>query len=532
MPQDFPKSLKGNGSPAKFDWTKVSVFALTVERTNIVEGVANPVSGRFLIDNLSLVDQDGLYPDLTQVSDAQGGLDPAYKNGFLDWVRATSLLYFQDWASTDGRTGGIAQDRSTFADLMSVGAVGFQLNAYVIAAERGYMMRAAAATAALKILRVLDANQGPDAVGKTGYQGFFYHFLAIDGRRKQNFDRQETTDVNESWNTVELSTIDTALAIAGVVVAGRYFDGPSNEEKNIRTLANRLYARVNWPLMLDQGTKQFYLGWKPNEKRDDDSGLFGRFKLNDAAGLGQYSSKDVGGVETPATLDFYTDEALLAALLAMGSPNPNYRLNREVWDAIIRDTGGGPFVRTYPGSLFTYFFASVWMDTQALGTDNHQFHILDLFQNTIDTIDATRDYTMLNPLKRGTWLNGKGANRWSLSACEGPFDRYFAYGSPTVALAENGGLVSGGAEIVREAESGSGGGEIKSRSAASGGRTVWLHAGQTRMLSFTSTCPSYAATVRYSNDNSRFGVQNRRKTGFNRLFIKDNGLKNGKMSGA
>ena len=31
---------------------------------------------------------------------------------------------------------------------------------------------------------------------------------------------------------------------------------------------------------------------------------------------------------------------------------------------------------------------------------------------------------------------------------------------------------------------------------------------------------------------SRFGVQNRRKTGFNRLFIKDNGLKNGKMSGA
>ncbi|MBV5308522.1 glucoamylase family protein [Chromatium okenii] len=501
---DFNNSIKGCGNVDAFDWTRISTFTIIIEQQNIEAKINNPDSGQFLIDNLMLVDEDGEYPDLSTIEDTTShGISLGYEDAFLDWVRLTSLMYFKDWASTDPRTGGMAQDRSNFADLMSVGAVGFQLGAYVIAAERGYMTRTAAATAVLKILRVLDANQGLNAVGKSGYQGFFYHFLGIDGRRKQNFDRPETTDVDESLNTVELSTIDTTLAIAGVVTAGSYFNGLSSNEKNIRTLANRLYARVNWPFMLDRGTKQFYLGWKPNETRYDDR-EFGRFKLNDTAGQGQYSSKEVNGVETPATLDFYTDEAMLTALLAMGSPNSKYRQTRGVWDAIVREANGDSLVLSYPGSLFTYFFSSVFLDTQALGTDNNPSYMIDFFQNTSNVITKTREYTMLNPLKRGTWLNNKGSTRWFLSATDGPYDRYFAYGAPTAALAENGGVISWGAEIMKEAESGIGGGEIKMRSAASGQKTVWLKANQTRTLSFTSTCSSYIATVQYSNDNNGF----------------------------
>ena len=502
MPQAFSKSLKGGGNPAGFDWTKVSIFGLTVERSNVAAGVVNPVAGRLLIDNLALVDENGQYPDLTRITDPAGGLDPAYRDAFLDWVRATSILYFRDWASTDPRTGGIVQDRSTFADLMSVGAIGFQLNAQVIAAERGYITRATAAQAVRNILQVLDLNQGPARVGMTGYKGFFYHFLGINGRRKQNFDRPETTNLNESKNTVELSTIDTALAIAGVVVAGRYFNGPSADETAIRSLAAGLYARVDWHFMLDPATNQFYLGWKPNEVRDDDSGLFGRFKLNDAAGLGQYSSKDDSGVEKPATLDFYTDEALLIALLAIGSPDPAHRCGSGVWDDIKRERGGGSFVMTYPGSLFTYQFGSVWIDTQALGVDNHAADPIDFFQNTITAIDATRNYTLDNPNHRITWLHGKGGARWSLSATEGPFDRYFAYGALYAALALNGGVVAPPA-LVEEAEHGTGDGVIQPRGAASGLRTVWLHSGESRSLTVNlpRSCSS-AATVTYSNDNN------------------------------
>jgi len=49
------------------------------------------------------------------------------------------------------------------------------------------------------ILAVLyDQPQGPDRVGTIGYQGFFYHFLGIDGLRKQNFDFTATTNINEA----------------------------------------------------------------------------------------------------------------------------------------------------------------------------------------------------------------------------------------------------------------------------------------------------------------------------------------------
>ena len=58
--------------------------------------------------------------------------------------------------------------------------------------------------------------RGRTRFGKIGYQGFFYHFLGPDGRRKQNFDFDATAETNEALNTVELSAIDTALALAGV----------------------------------------------------------------------------------------------------------------------------------------------------------------------------------------------------------------------------------------------------------------------------------------------------------------------------
>jgi len=427
LPSSFTRSVEGNGNTSAFDWGKVSRFSLIVERRNVADGVANPDSGGFLVDNLDLVDTDGQYPDLAAMQDqATGGLDPSHEKDFLNYVREISSAYFLDFASTDPRTGGIIQDRSSFADLMSVGGVGFQLPSYVIDAQRGYETRDAAATQVLDILRVLaNQPQGSDRVGTIGYQGFFYHFLGIDGLRRQNFDFTATPE-NEALTTVELSTIDTALAIAGVVTAGQYFDGNSPVETEIRTLANEIYGRVNWSFMLDTAAgpnqNQFYLGWKPNETRGGEA-----FEIPDGAGQGQYS----GSPGSPQTLDYYTDEGLLVALLAMGSPNPAHRLGREVWDAMVRDDAGGSFVRTYPGSLFTYQFFSVWNATQWLGTDSHPTQPVDFFENTRDAIQATIGYAVSNPEGHAT-LN---QDRWGLSAAEGPYDDYVAWAAPTAALA-------------------------------------------------------------------------------------------------
>lgn len=512
LPSSFTNSVEGAGNPAAFDWRKVSSFTLVVERNNDADGVHNPDSGQFLVDNLRVVDVDGQYPDFDAIREpVSGELNHFYEEAYLDYVRGSSAQYFTDWASTDTRTGGIVQDRATFADLMTVGGAGFQLTTYVIDAERGYMSRPDAATRTRDILRVLhDHAQGPEALGTIGYQGFFYHFLGIDGLRKQNFDFTETTGVNEALNTVELSTIDTALVIAGAVTSGQYFTGDTPIEAEIRQLVDEIYGRVNWNFMVDPASHQFYLGWKPNETRDDDSGPFGRFKINDAPEgfLGQYSSKPDGVNEVPATVDYYTDEGLLIALLAMGSPNPDHRLSREVWDAMIRDTDGGSFVKSYPGSLFTYEFASVWLDTEALGTDNHQSindqpaRPTNFYDNSQAAMLAALNYAIANPNGRATWQNGAGLTRFGISAAEGPFDRYLAYSAETTALANDGGFVSVATSYVVEAEAGSGNGTNMPRGNASGGLTVQLDDGEFRTMSINLPYNTeYQLVVRYSNDN-------------------------------
>jgi hypothetical protein len=329
---------------------------------------------------------------------------------------------------------------------MSVGGVGFQLTAYVIGSERGYILREAAADRVVKVLRLLhDFPQGPDRVRKIGYRGFFYHFLGIDGLRKQNFDFKATRDIDESLNTVELSVIDTALVLCGVVTAQQYFSGRGKVETEIRKLADEIYGRVDWPFMLDKGTNQFYLGWKPKEKRDDESGRFGRFLLEDQERLGHYSSKHADGKELPATLDYYTDEGVLIALLAIASPNPKHRVNPDTFFSMIRQ--GKPFIKTFPGSLFTYQFGSVWLDTRALGRDKDpagKAPSVDYFENTRRAIQACRQYAVKNPERR----TSLGDLRWGLSACDGPFHDYGAEAAPPLALAKMGGCIGGKGKFV------------------------------------------------------------------------------------
>ncbi len=500
IPSGFTDSVAGNGDTSPFDWQRASVLSFIVERANVGAGVSNPTTGEFLIDNLAVVDADGECPDLESAGDpVDGGILPQYTDAFLDLVRATSFLYFLDFASTDPRTGGITQDRSTFADLMSVGGAGFQLTSYVVAAERGYISREDAAERTHSILQVLhDYPQGAERVGTTGYKGFFYHFLGIDGLRKQNFDFEDTADVDESLNTVELSTIDTALVTAGVVTAMQYFDGGTGLEPEIRAMGQAIYERVDWCFMLEPVSNQFYLGWKPNEERDDTSGRWGRFLIDDGYVLGQYSSKDVGGGEEPATIDYYTDEGVLIALLAVASPNEECTIPDDFFFSMIREDEGGPFVTTYPGSLFTYQFGSVWLDTEALRADAHPIRPINYFENSRRAIEATREYATTNPEGRAT-LN---EDRWGLSACDGPFDDYFAEAAPPAAIADAGQCVGHGPAFGLEGEDGTGDGSVKDRGAASGQQTVWLHEGESRTLSFDlDSTALYEVAVRYSNDN-------------------------------
>ena len=66
---------------------------------------------------------------------------------------------------------------------------------------------------------VREAQTMPDA---TGYHGFCYHFLDMQTGRR-------------AWQC-ELSTVDSAILLAGALTAGAYFDADTTEEREIRSL--------------------------------------------------------------------------------------------------------------------------------------------------------------------------------------------------------------------------------------------------------------------------------------------------------
>ncbi|MCK4398128.1 MAG: hypothetical protein KAV25_03980 [Methanophagales archaeon] len=396
------------------DLHHMKLLNFIIERNNYAGNIHNPDKGTFYLDNIRFVDSDDSPKSLNEMSDDQ----------FLDLISKRAFQYFLDWSSKDERSKGLIQDRSTSNDLLTIGGTGFYLTAMPIGIERGWISREVARRKVKETLEILadDRLQGPERMGKIGYRGFFYHFLGIDGKRKINFDYPDTPE-NENLSTVELSTIDTTLCLYGVLTCKEYFNGSHPDEVAIRDLADHIYKRVDWDFMLEPNSSQFYWAWKPNEEREGDP-----YEIPDAGGLGCYSGKYnySGNISDPSTVDIYTDEAYLISLLAIGSPD--HSVSPDVYCSWIRETDGGDFVKSYPGSLFTYFFASLWINTEEWGTDACSSAV-NWYENSQKAILSSRNYCIVN---RNFSTFGK--NSWGLTACEGPVDAYRAYGARPCAL--------------------------------------------------------------------------------------------------
>ena len=110
----------------------------------------------------------------------------------------------------------------------SIAAVGLGLATIPAIVERGVIIRKFAAKIARRRLRsLLDLPQGPEP-DAAGYKGFFYHFLDIDTGRRV-------------WNC-ELSTLDSAFLLAGVLTCATYFDADTEDEILVRGMPTRSTA--------------------------------------------------------------------------------------------------------------------------------------------------------------------------------------------------------------------------------------------------------------------------------------------------
>ncbi|HNQ74147.1 MAG TPA: glucoamylase family protein [Verrucomicrobiota bacterium] len=157
---------------------------------------------------------------------------------FLEELARTTFEFFKH--NTHPETG-LVRDRCRVHGedsraVASISATGFGLTALCVADRRGWLKRGEAASRVRTALRFLWQRMPQE-------HGFFYHFV-----NWRNGERE--------WNC-ELSSIDSALLLCGVLTCRQYF-----EDREIRRLARALYERMDWEWMLNGGTMLSH-GWKP-----------------------------------------------------------------------------------------------------------------------------------------------------------------------------------------------------------------------------------------------------------------------------
>ena len=302
---DLQNISSQSGSPV--DWTQMKQWAIVLKNNHV-----DAKTGTLYIDDLSFENNDEGYTT---------------DDEFLELVSKRAFKFFWDTAHP---ATGLMRDRIANRNISSIASVGFGLSTYCIAAERGWKSRFEIANEVKKVLNTLwTTPQGSGTSGFSGYKGFFYHMLDI---------RTGTRD-----GTSELSSVDSALLLAGVLTCKAYFDGTEQVEDDIRRLADDIYRRVDWTYMLDASNNQFWMEWKPESSEP---------------GFAQH-------------WDYNTSEVRIICLLAIGSPT--YPVSNNTFYAWKREQGKYNDYVLYQnsyGQAYLYAFDHCWFDYRGL-VDHH-----------------------------------------------------------------------------------------------------------------------------------------------------------------
>ncbi|MDD2774051.1 MAG: glucoamylase family protein [Elusimicrobiales bacterium] len=294
---------------------------------------------------------------------------PQEDEAFLDDLSRRAFRYFVEKTNTqNGLTldrahtdGSSASGKDTRA--ASSAATGFGLTALCIGASRQWISPRDAEDRVLAALKFYDEKA-------ENLHGWFYHFVDADTGLR-------------IWNC-EVSSIDTALLLAGMLTAKQYFSG----NREIARLADKIYQRVDFPWM-QNGGQALSMGWKPEEG-------FNKSRW-----------------------DTYCELTILY-LLGLGSPT--HPLPRESWAAWSRPRVTYGSYRFISGAepLFVHQFSHAWVDFRGKRDGG-----VDWFENSVIATKANRQMC----LDLAARFPGYGPDSWGITASDSK-SGYVGWGGP------------------------------------------------------------------------------------------------------
>jgi hypothetical protein len=299
-------------------------------------------------------------------------------DALLDTVQHTAFNFFWNEANA---SNGLIKDRSSQYSASSIASVGFGLSAICIGVDHGWVARPAAQDRVLRTLQTFwRGPQGSSTTNAIGNYGLFYHFLNMSTALRDG--------------DTELSTIDTALLLAGIIDAKQYFDTNDSLDVAIRSLADSIYYRMNWDLMRNYNPG-ILMEWKP--------------------GRGFSSAQWHGYCE-----------AMIMYILAAGSPT--YPVDSIAWATWTSTYGWVTYYgNTYVGfaPLFGHQYSHCWIDFRGIADNYMREKGINYFENSRRATYAQRAYCTANP----GGFAGYSDSLWGITASDTPTG-YAARGGP------------------------------------------------------------------------------------------------------
>ena len=165
----------------------------------------------------------------------------------LEAVQRQTFGFFWDASHP---LSGLAPDRCKIVagpadDLVATGGSGFGMMALIVAVERGWVARAAAAERVVHMLDLL--------ARATCFHGVYPHFM--NGRTGATIPFTRKDDGGD--------LVETSFLIMGMLCAREYFREDSPEESKIRGLVNYVWNDVEWDFYTRE-RPVLYWHWSPN----------------------------------------------------------------------------------------------------------------------------------------------------------------------------------------------------------------------------------------------------------------------------
>ncbi|GAB3342276.1 hypothetical protein GCM10027429_31740 [Marivirga atlantica] len=299
-------------------------------------------------------------------------------DALLTKVQEQTFKYFWDFGHP---VSGLARERNTSGNTVTIGGSGFGVMSILVGIERGFITRQEGVQRLSTIINFLE--------NADRFHGVWPHWM--------NGNTGETIPFSANDDGADL--VETAFMIEGLLAVRQYLDGNVTEEAAIISKITTLWEEVEWTWFQQEGDNVLTWHWSPNFDFEKNLKIRG------------------------------WNEALVIYTLAASSPT--YPITKQVYEEGWASNGGMVNGSTYygyqlplgydrGGPLFFAHYSFLGMDPRNLEDQYANYMEQNIAHSLIN-----RAYCIANPQN----YVGYGENAWGLTASD-TYNGYTAH-SPT-----------------------------------------------------------------------------------------------------